>query len=104
MADGELARTQFNRSEILDIDGAIAGKPRPHEQSNVVAPRNERLLKIFYLLAAKRHEGCEGVRLGVAESEPSLHIDTAEQKSGVHAMMDVTGVDVGIARRARAGD
>src|SRR6185312_6780518 len=31
MADRELARPDFNRGQVLDIDGAVAGKPWPHE-------------------------------------------------------------------------
>src|SRR5262245_28380712 len=52
VTDGELARAQLDRTQVVHIDGAVAGEPRPHEERNVVAPRDERLLEKSKLLAS----------------------------------------------------
>ncbi len=73
MRDGELARPQLDRGQVFDIDGAVAGEAWAHEQCDVVAPRDKRLLEEFQPLAALRHEGCEGVRLvGAERSQRSM--------------------------------
>src|SRR6516162_5309980 len=98
MAYGELARTQIDCSEVLDIDCAVSGQSRPHEQRDVVAPRDKRLLEEFQFLPPERHEGSKCVRLLAAEREPALYVDAAEKERGVDAMMDVARVNIGLAR------
>ena len=104
MADRELARAQLDRGQVLDVDGAVAGQPRAHEQGDVVAPGHERLLEEFELRAAQRHELGEALRVVAAEGEPSLHVDAAEQEGGVDAVVDVALVDVGFQARVGARD
>ena len=77
VAGRELARAQLDRGQVLDVDGAVAGQPRPHEQGDVVAPGDERLLEELELLAAQRHELGEAIGLLLAEGEPPLHVDAA---------------------------
>src|SRR5271166_6957799 len=102
MTDGKLTRAQFYRGLILDIDGAIACKTRAEEQSHVVTPGHERLLKKFNPFAAKGHKGRERFRLVAAKRKPAFHIDAAEQEHSIHAMMDIAGVNISLTLRACA--
>jgi putative tryptophan/tyrosine transport system substrate-binding protein len=94
VADSEFTRAQLDRRQVIDINFAVACQARSQEQGDVVAPRHEWLLEEFDLIAAKRHEGGERVRLVAAKSKPTFHIDPAEQEHCVHAVVYVVGVDI----------
>ena len=104
MGDGELTRADLDLAQILDVDGAVAGQPRPHEQRDVVAPGDEGLLEGFQLLAPARQEILEALRVIGAKGQPAHHVDAAEQKGGVDAVVDVALVDVALERQAGAGE
>ena len=96
MADRQMPRAQLDGGQVLDVNGAVAGQARPHEQRDVVAPGHERLLEELELVTGPSAMNCgEAFGFIPAEGEPSLHVDAADQEGGVDAMVDVAFVDVG---------
>ncbi len=87
-------RAHLHFRQVIHVEGRIAGLPRPHEQGDVVAPRDEGALEKAELLAAARHELRELLGLPGLELDPAAHIDAAEQPCGIHAVVHVGFFDV----------
>ena len=102
--DHQLARAELDRRQVLHVDGAVAGQPRPHEERHLVAPAHERLLEEPEPLAAARHELREPLRVPRAERDPAVHVHAAEEPRGVDAVVDVALVDVGVERAPASGE
>ncbi len=87
-------RAHLHCRQVVHVEGRITGLPRPHEQGDVIAPRDERPLEEAELLAAARHELRELLGLPGLELDPAVHVDAAEQPRGVHAVVHVGLFDV----------
>ena len=99
------ARLDLHRGEVGDLQAAVAGQARAHEEPDVVAPAGVRRLEVAELLVAALEQ--RAVRLGVRAlpRDPLGEVDARPRPRRVDAVLDVgaLALDVGLvgARRRR---
>ena len=99
------ARLDLHGGEVDDLQAAVAGQARAHEQPDVVAPAGVRRLEIAELLVPALEQRAVVLRIGALPRHPLGEVDAGPRPRGVEAVLDVgaLALDVGLVGRTGRG-
>src|SRR5581483_5948622 len=83
------ARLELDGRQVGHAERAVAGEPGPEEEDDVVAPADERRLRVAERLARLVHQLAIGVGLAALELDPAREVDAGPRPRRVQAVLDV---------------
>ena len=99
------ARLDLHGGEVGDLQAAVAGQARAHEEPDVVAPAGVRRLEVAELLVAALEQRAVVLGVGALPRDPLGEVDARPRPRRVDAVLDVgaLALDVGLVGRAGGG-
>ena len=99
------ARLDLHGGQVGDLQAAVAGQARAHEEPDVVAPAGVRRLEVAELLVAALEQRAVVLGVRALPRDPLGEVDARPRPRGVDAVLDVgaLALDVGLVGRAGGG-